>query len=124
MSAVPQQGMPPPPTGAGADDGCVGVDGNVRYIKYSSEEFLQGIVDLISLDLSEPYSIFTYRYFINNWPQLCFLAVTAEAEASAGPSTPRVVGCIVYKQDTHRNGAVRGYIAMLAVRLQLSLIHI
>lgn len=24
-------------------------------------------------DLSEPYSIFTYRYFLTQWPQLCFL---------------------------------------------------
>ena len=31
------------------------------------------IVKLIERDLSEPYSIFTYRYFINNWPNLCFL---------------------------------------------------
>ena len=31
------------------------------------------IVALIEKDLSEPYSIFTYRYFINNWPNLCFL---------------------------------------------------
>lgn len=28
---------------------------------------------LIDAELSEPYSIFTYRYFINNWPRLCFL---------------------------------------------------
>lgn len=30
-------------------------------------------MELISHDLSEPYSIFTYRYFINNWRHLCFL---------------------------------------------------
>ena len=29
---------------------------------------------LIDSELSEPYSIFTYRYFINNWRNLCFLA--------------------------------------------------
>jgi hypothetical protein len=28
---------------------------------------------LIDAELSEPYSIFTYRYFINNWRRLCFL---------------------------------------------------
>ena len=50
------------------------VDGELTYCSYSSEIYLQGIIDLISVDLSEPYSIFTYRYFINNWPKLCFLA--------------------------------------------------
>ena len=73
---------------------------------------LQGIIDLIALDLSEPYSIFTYRYFINNWPQLCYLAVVRPKDGG----TPTVVGVIVCKQDTHRSGALRGYIAMLAVR--------
>ena len=31
------------------------------------------VMGLIEKDLSEPYSIFTYRYFINNWPSLCIL---------------------------------------------------
>ena len=31
------------------------------------------VVGLIEKDLSEPYSIFTYRYFINNWPKLCIM---------------------------------------------------
>ncbi|TMW54184.1 hypothetical protein DOY81_000768 [Sarcophaga bullata] len=32
------------------------------------------IMRLIQAELSEPYSIYTYRYFIYNWPKLCFLA--------------------------------------------------
>ena len=43
---------------------------------------------LIDLELSEPYSIFTYRYFLHNWPRLCFLAYDGD--------TP--FGCIVCKQ--------------------------
>lgn len=31
------------------------------------------ITGLIDTELSEPYSIFTYRYFINNWRTLCWL---------------------------------------------------
>ena len=31
------------------------------------------IMNLITQDLSETYSIYTYRYFIHNWPQLSFL---------------------------------------------------
>ena len=69
----------------------------------------QGIIDLISVDLSEPYSIFTYRYFINNWPQLCYNAIVRVG------GEERVVGTIVCKQDRHRSGTMRGYIAMLAV---------
>ena len=41
--------------------------------QYSGEHELQLVTDLIDKELSEPYSIFTYRYFINQWPQLCFL---------------------------------------------------
>ena len=100
-------------------DSAVVVDGDVAYSEYTGEDQLQGIIDLISVDLSEPYSIFTYRYFINNWPNLCFIATTTGAEpaaaACAAPSTGRVVGTIVCKQDRHRSGSVRGYIAMLAV---------
>lgn len=91
----------------------LGVDGDVEYVQYSGEHQLQGVIDLISVDLSEPYSIFTYRYFINNWPNLCYLAVRrGSSDASAAPE---VVGTIVCKQDRHRSGSLRGYIAMLAV---------
>ena len=91
----------------------------IEYVVYTGEHQLQGIIDLISVDLSEPYSVFTYRYFINNWPNLCYLAVVP-AKAAADESGPareeRVVGCIVCKQDAHRTtNAMRGYIAMLAV---------
>jgi hypothetical protein len=35
---------------------------------------------LIEKDLSEPYSIFTYRYFINDWPSLCILVCRRREE--------------------------------------------
>ena len=97
------------------------VDGDLTYVAYDSEHYLQGIIDLIKVDLSEPYSIFTYRYFINNWPELCFLALMPAPHGGlapverAGHPAQCVVGCIVCKQDKHRSGALRGYIAMLAV---------
>ena len=103
---------------------AVETDDDITYIAYDSEHYLQGIIDLISVDLSEPYSIFTYRYFINNWPELTFLALMpAPVEGLqpierglAGSSQKQVVvGCIVNKQDQHRSGSMRGYIAMLAV---------
>lgn len=33
-------------------------------------------MSLVDRDLSEPYSIFTYRYFLHNWPDLCFVVST------------------------------------------------
>lgn len=72
---------------------------------YRSEEQMADIMRLISRDLSEPYSIYTYRYFIHNWPHLCFLAV----------HEGQYVGAIVCKLDLHKRLIKRGYIAMLAV---------
>lgn len=48
-------------------------DADVVISPYESEEQLEPIMRLITKDLSEPYSIYTYRYFIHNWPNLCFL---------------------------------------------------
>ena len=45
----------------------------VTYIVYESELQMPDIMRLIQKDLSEPYSIYTYRYFIHNWPHLCFM---------------------------------------------------
>jgi hypothetical protein len=27
-------------------------------------------MSMVDKDLSEPYSVFTYRYFLHNWPQV------------------------------------------------------
>lgn len=32
------------------------------------------MIKMIDAELSEPYSIYTYRYFVINWPQLTWLA--------------------------------------------------
>ncbi|OCT64875.1 hypothetical protein XELAEV_18041112mg [Xenopus laevis] len=80
-------------------------DDTIRYVRYESELQMADIMRLITRDLSEPYSIYTYRYFIHNWPQLCFLAMVGE----------ECVGAIVCKLDMHKKMFRRGYIAMLAV---------
>lgn len=46
---------------------------SIDYVQYVSELQMPMIMKLIQKDLSEPYSIYTYRYFIHNWPKLCFL---------------------------------------------------
>lgn len=48
----------------------------IEYVSYKSELQMPDIMRLIQKDLSEPYSIYTYRYFIHNWPKLCFLVCT------------------------------------------------
>ncbi|CAG5135846.1 unnamed protein product [Candidula unifasciata] len=78
---------------------------DVTYTVYESEKQMPDIMRLITRDLSEPYSIYTYRYFIHNWPRLCFLAICDN----------QFVGAIVCKLDLHKKMVRRGYIAMLAV---------
>lgn len=77
----------------------------IRYVQYEREEQMALVVALIEKDLSEPYSIFTYRYFIHGWPDLCFLAMLDD----------RMVGTIVCKAERNTDGVYSGYIAMLAV---------
>ena len=46
-------------------------DIDIEFVDYGGEKDLSDVIGLIEKDLSEPYSIFTYRYFINNWSRLC-----------------------------------------------------
>lgn len=78
--------------------------GRIEYVSYKDERQLPDIMALIDQELSEPYSIFTYRYFITLWPDLCFLAL----------HEGKCIGTIVCKMEQHRN-TFRGYIAMLVV---------
>ncbi|KAH8366687.1 hypothetical protein KR084_011851 [Drosophila pseudotakahashii] len=94
ITAEPQ--LPPEPA-ISADE--------IVYKEYEAEHQMHDIMRLIQAELSEPYSIYTYRYFIYNWPKLCFLA----------SHDNQYVGAIVCKLDMHMN-VRRGYIAMLAVR--------
>lgn len=100
----------------------------INFIQYESELQMPMIMKIIQKDLSEPYSIYTYRYFIHNWPKLCFLVSISFLylhlptaylayfiiffQAMCGEEC---VGAIVCKLDLHRKVIKRGYIAMLAV---------
>ena len=51
----------------------------LRYVQYSHDKetaYLSRIRELISKDLSEPYSIYVYRYFLSQWADLCFMVNT------------------------------------------------
>eukprot|EP00252_Welwitschia_mirabilis_P015963 TRINITY_DN35392_c0_g1_i1.p1 TRINITY_DN35392_c0_g1~~TRINITY_DN35392_c0_g1_i1.p1 ORF type:complete len:212 (-),score=31.80 TRINITY_DN35392_c0_g1_i1:259-894(-) len=78
---------------------------DIEYKCYEGEEQLPIIMDIIDRELSEPYSIFTYRYFLTKWPKLCFLAFHKD----------KCVGTVVCKMDWHKSNTFRGYIAMLVV---------
>ncbi|CAK8680533.1 unnamed protein product [Clavelina lepadiformis] len=86
-------------------DNIVSASNGICYARYNNEMQMPAIMHLITKDLSEPYSIYTYRYFIHNWPQLCYLAIHEST----------YVGAIVCKLDLHKKITRRGYIAMLAV---------
>jgi len=83
------------------------VASHVRIDTYRKEEDLKDVMRLIEKELSEPYHIYTYRYFLHDWPDLSFLAWWEE----------QAVGVIVCKLDRHMRGSrlMRGYIAMLSV---------
>ncbi|XP_030380302.1 N-alpha-acetyltransferase 30A [Scaptodrosophila lebanonensis] len=76
----------------------------IDYSDFREESQLLSVKGLIDRELSEPYSIYTYRYFIYTWPHLCFFARHGD----------KYVGVIVCKLEPH-GGLKRGYIAMLAV---------
>ncbi|KAI9052390.1 hypothetical protein LZ554_003738 [Drepanopeziza brunnea f. sp. 'monogermtubi'] len=85
----------------------------LRYIQYEhalEKKYLPSIRAIISKDLSEPYSIYVYRYFLYQWGDLCFMTLK--------PSTDTLIGVIVCKLENHQAHSpptFRGYIAMLAV---------
>jgi ribosomal protein S18 acetylase RimI-like enzyme len=84
----------------------------IVYGQYSLEkehEYLPQIRELISKDLSEPYSIYVYRYFLYQWPDLCFVAL----DTTDGN---KLAGVVICKLEPHRGGPLRGYIAMLATK--------
>lgn len=87
---------------------------SLRYVRYDparENEYVPAMRQLISKDLSEPYSIYVYRYFLYQWGDLCFMAMDDDDDEKN-----KLVGVVVSKLERHRGGPLRGYIAMLAVR--------
>ena len=78
----------------------------LTYRPYQSEKDLPAMSKLIEEGLSEPYSIFTYRFFTNDYPHL--------SELCFGPDG-QLIGVVVCKVESHKSGTMRGYIGMLAV---------
>jgi peptide alpha-N-acetyltransferase len=63
--------MPATAPAEGESSSSVGEE--IAYVSYGGEQHLPLVMSLVDEELSEPYSIFTYRYFVYIWPQLTFL---------------------------------------------------
>lgn len=103
----------------------------LRYIQYDSSlesQYLPSIRALIGKDLSEPYSIYVYRYFLYQWGDLCFMVTSisllllefnTNRFQAVHPKTSALIGVIINKLEPHQSprspSTMRGYIAMLAV---------
>jgi N-alpha-acetyltransferase 30 len=80
---------------------------DIKYRQFVPSDGIETLIRMIETELSEPYSIFLYRHFINDFPELTIVATYEE----------KIIGCIIGKlEDKNGNdGRDRGYIAMLAV---------
>jgi len=81
---------------------------NLIYKTYNGETIINEIMNLMKEELSEPYPIFTYRFFLNGWPALNIMVFDKEKDN-------KFVGCIIGKCDRNKKGKMKGYIAMIAV---------
>lgn len=86
-------------------------DADIIYADYTDESMLPDIQRLVSRDLSEPYSVYTYRYFLHNCPRFC---ICAYAKDNDDPSKQTMIATVVCKLEGEGE-AMHGYMAMLAV---------
>jgi len=49
------------------------IDNELYFETFSDERDLELIIKLVEQDLSEPYSIYTYRFFIYECPKMCIM---------------------------------------------------
>eukprot|EP00842_Homolaphlyctis_polyrhiza_P001213 jgi/Hompol1/2092/HPOL_003558-RA len=82
---------------------------NIQISSYSGEHQLPEMAGLIDRGLSEPYTVFTYRYFLTLTPSVSLVAYDT--------TTSEMIGVIICKLEPHRTDSsiLRGYIGMLAV---------
>lgn len=92
-----------------------------RYVRYEqfkgTDEEMDFIVNFFSKMLTEPYSSFTYQYFVCGWPDLCVTAYGVESATVPDDSVKgERVGAIV-SRVTQKSllEPLRGYVAMFAV---------
>ncbi|KAL0222493.1 hypothetical protein RCL1_002347 [Eukaryota sp. TZLM3-RCL] len=76
------------------------------YLDYQNESDLTDIMSFLENLLSEPYSRWTYRFFVAEFPQFCVLV--------RSPETNTLLGCIIGRIEQIATAQL-GYIGMVAV---------
>ena len=61
----------------------------VKLVTFSSESELDWITKVLRAELAEPYSVYTYYYFIKTWPDLTIMAYLGND----------LIGCIIGSVD-------------------------
>jgi peptide alpha-N-acetyltransferase len=84
---------------------------DIVYVDYKDESMLPDIQRLVARDLSEPYSVYTYRYFLHNCPRFCICAYDQD---KVDATKSAMIATIVCKLEGEGE-AMQGYMAMLAV---------
>jgi peptide alpha-N-acetyltransferase len=79
------------------------ISDEVKLTDFRSEDELNWITTTLRAELAEPYSVFTYYYFIKTWPDLTVMAYLGTT----------LIGCIIGSLDTVNPR--KAYIAMLVV---------
>lgn len=105
----------------------------IQYDHGLEAKYLPAMRSLITEGLSEPYSIYVYRYFLCQWGHLCYMVRLSPHSPTAvpffhhrlltrtqavDPVDGSLIGVIICKLETHSSHSPptrRGYIAMLAV---------
>lgn len=92
-----------------------------KYVRYEqfkgTDEEMDFLVQFFTDMLTEPYSSFTYQYFVFGWPDLCITAYGVESatppdSSVVGEKVGAVVSRVVRKAPL---APLRGYVAMFAV---------
>lgn len=97
---------------------------DIKYRRFKVEDQLEVLQKMIEVELSEPYSVYLYRHFAFDYPELTLVALHED----------KIVGCILGKFEDRNNGNGKkptdepvfelgkgpltwrkGYIAMIAV---------
>ncbi len=80
------------------------------YRKYPGEQLISEVIELMEKNLSEPYPIYTYRYFLDKWPDLCVMCFDESQEKEI------FIGGIVGGVEITSKNKTKGYIAMIAIK--------
>ncbi len=76
------------------------------YTTFPGEELTSEVMDLMTKNLSEPYPIFTYRYFLDSFPDLCIMVFDKDI----------FIGGIIGSTEVTSKKKTKGYIAMIAIK--------